>query len=74
MAYACEYCGKTYDVGHNVSHAKNRIRRLRSPNLHMKRVIEETGMVRRLLCVKCARTALRPQDLRKVEEKLEKKK
>lgn len=47
-----------------MSHAKNRIRRLRKPNLHSKRVVESTGMVRRLLCVKCARTAVRPQDLR----------
>lgn len=64
MAYACEYCAKTFDYGHNVSHAKNRTRRLRRPNLHSKRVIEEGGIVRRLLCVKCARSAVRPQDLR----------
>jgi len=62
MAFACEYCAKTIDIGHNVSHAKNRTRRLRKPNLHSKRVIEVGGMVRRLLCVKCARSAVRPQD------------
>ena len=62
MAYACEYCGKTIDIGHNVSHAKNRTRRLRKPNLHSKRVVEGESLVRRLLCVKCGRTAVRPQD------------
>ncbi len=67
MAYACEYCGKTFDLGHNVSHAKNRTARMRRPNLHEKRVVEETGIVRRLLCVKCARTALRPQDLKEIK-------
>jgi len=62
MAYACEYCGKSFDYGHNVSHAKNRTRRLRRPNLHEKRVIEFGSVVRRLLCVKCARNSVRPHD------------
>jgi ribosomal protein L28 len=64
MAYACDYCGKTFDIGHNVSHAKNRVSRMRRPNLHSKRVVEAGGIVRRLLCTKCARTAVRPQDLK----------
>ncbi len=74
MAYVCEYCGKGIDIGHNVSHAKNRTRRLRKPNLHSKRVVEMTGMVRRLLCVKCARTAVRPQDLREEKPVVKKEK
>ena len=67
MAYACEYCGKTADIGHNVSHAKNRTRRIRKPNLHSKRVMESGSVVRRLLCIKCGRTAVRPHDA-KMEE------
>ena len=69
MAFACDYCGKTFDIGHNVSHAKNRTRRLRRPNLHEKRVIEADTIVRRLLCTKCARLAERPQDHRATEAK-----
>ena len=60
MAYACEYCAKTIDIGHNVSHAKNKTRRLRKPNLHFKKVIELGSIVKRLLCVTCGRMAVRP--------------
>jgi large subunit ribosomal protein L28 len=64
MANTCAYCGKTYDVGHNVSHAKNRTQRMRRANLRERRVVEAGGIVRRSLCTKCARTAMRPQDLK----------
>jgi ribosomal protein L28 len=65
MANTCHYCGKTYDTGHNVSHAKNRTQRIRRANLRVRRVVETDGIVRRALCTKCARTAVRPQDLKK---------
>lgn len=64
MANTCAYCGKTFDVGHNVSHAKNRTQRIRRANLRVRRVVEEGGIVRRALCTKCARMALRPQDVK----------
>jgi large subunit ribosomal protein L28 len=70
MAYACDYCGKTIDIGHSVSHAKNRTRRLRKPNLHSKRVVEGESLVRRLLCVKCGRSAVHPQDAKMEAQKL----
>ena len=51
----CENCGKGVMYGHNVSHAKNRTKRLFKPNLHAARVMID-GMVRRVkLCTKCLR-------------------
>lgn len=60
MAYECDYCLKTVDHGHLVSHAKNRTKTLRKPNLHSARVVENGATVRRLLCTKCLRRADRP--------------
>lgn len=60
MAYECDYCLKTIDHGHLVSHAKNRVVTLRKPNLHSARVLENGKVVRRKLCTKCLRSADRP--------------
>ena len=53
----CQRCGKGVLVGHNVSHAKNRTRKLQRPNLHPKRVWDEVmgGYRRMRLCTKCIR-------------------
>lgn len=66
MANACDLCGKKRDVGHNVSHAKNRTQRIRKPNLHAHRMqipaspsaTQGTGTtsLRLKLCTKCLRT------------------
>jgi large subunit ribosomal protein L28 len=58
----CDYCGKMTDYGHNVSHAKNRTQRLRKPNLHSVRVVEDGDVIRRKLCAKCIRMAKRPHE------------
>ncbi|KKU88593.1 MAG: 50S ribosomal protein L28 [Microgenomates group bacterium GW2011_GWF2_47_9] len=55
MAYVCDICAKGRDVGHNVSHAKNRTQRVRKPNLHVHRMATEMGKVKMLLCTKCKR-------------------
>lgn len=68
MAQACDYCSKTKDYGHKVSHAKNRTKTVRKPNLHSARVVEDGKTVRRKLCTKCLRAAKRPH-----EDKLKKK-
>lgn len=68
MAYACDYCGKTVDHGHLVSHAKNRVNTIRKPNLHSARVIEGEEVVKRLLCTKCLRSAVRPHTVAKKAE------
>ena len=55
MAFKCDNCGKGVMYGHNVSHAKNRTRRLFKPNLHAARVVID-GIGKRLrLCTKCLR-------------------
>jgi len=50
-------------VGHNVSHAKNRTRKIFKPNLHPARMIVEGQAMRVRLCTKCLRT-LRGRDTR----------
>jgi ribosomal protein L28 len=60
MAYACDNCGKTVDHGHLVSHAKNRVKTLRRPNLHTAKVVVKGKTMKQLLCTKCLRKADRP--------------
>lgn len=51
----CGSCGKGVMYGHNVSHAKNRTRRIFKPNLHSaKVVVNGVGKTMRL-CTKCLR-------------------
>jgi large subunit ribosomal protein L28 len=60
MAYMCDNCEKTVDHGHKVSHAKNRTKTLRRPNLHNARVLVSGKIVKQRLCTKCLRRADRP--------------
>jgi large subunit ribosomal protein L28 len=53
--YKCYNCGKGIMVGHNVSHAKNRTRKVFRPNLHSARVVVEGTSMRVKLCTKCLR-------------------
>lgn len=55
MAMKCENCGKGVMYGHNVSHAKNRTRKIFRPNLHQTRVVLDGISKRMRLCVKCIR-------------------
>lgn len=55
MANVCAICGKKRNVGHNVSHAKNRTQRIRKPNLHAHRVTVGESSIRMMLCTKCKR-------------------
>ena len=55
MAMKCESCGKGVMYGHNVSHAKNRTRKIFKPNLHVGRVVVEGRLVKMKLCTKCLR-------------------
>lgn len=48
-------CGKGVQYGHNVSHAKNRTRKVFKPNLHSARVKIGTTMKTVRLCTKCLR-------------------
>ncbi len=51
----CIHCGRGIMYGHNVSHAKNRTRRIFKPNLHEARVLIGTTRRRMKLCTKCLR-------------------
>ena len=55
MAQVCMNCGKGVMYGHNVSHAKNRTRKIFLPNLHEARVKIGENMKRVRLCTKCLR-------------------
>ena len=55
MGMKCENCGKGVAYGHNVSHAKNRTKRLFKPNLHFVKAMIEGRMKRSRLCTKCSR-------------------
>lgn len=51
----CYNCGKGVMVGHNVSHAKNRTRKVFKPNLHSARIVVGGTSMRVRLCTKCLR-------------------
>lgn len=51
----CFNCGKGIMVGHNVSHAKNRTRKVFKPNLHAARITVGGTPMRVRLCTKCLR-------------------
>lgn len=53
----CANCGKGIMVGHNVSHAKNRTRKIFKPNLHSARILVGNTYKRMRLCTKCLRIA-----------------
>ena len=42
-------------VGHNVSHAKNRTRKIFKPNLHGARIVVDGTSMKVRLCTKCLR-------------------
>lgn len=56
MAYTCDNCGKGVDRGNLVSHAKNRTKTLRKPNLHRANMVVKGKKVKMRLCTKCLRT------------------
>ena len=53
--YRCFNCGKGIMVGHEVSHAKNRTRKVFRPNLHAAKIEVNGRSMRVRLCTKCLR-------------------
>ena len=52
----CSICGKTRSVGHNVSHANNKTKRVWQPNLQRVKAIVD-GVVRSIrVCTRCIRS------------------
>lgn len=68
MALRCDNCGKGVMYGHNVSHAKNRTRKIFKPNLHSARVVVGGNRKKLKLCTKCLRMARNAQKPVKTEE------
>ncbi|HBB76456.1 MAG: 50S ribosomal protein L28 [Candidatus Levybacteria bacterium RIFOXYA1_FULL_41_10] len=71
--FKCDNCGKGIEVGHNVSHAKNRTRRIFRPNLHNAKLKIEGTIKTYRLCTKCLRTIKKGQNFVKspvTEEKI----
>lgn len=63
MAMQCANCSKGIMYGHNVSHAKNRTRKIFRPNLHAASIVVGTTSKRVKLCTKCLRMYKKSQKL-----------
>ena len=57
--------------GHNVSHAKNRTRRIFKPNLHSAKVLINGAYKRVKLCTKCQRALVSKKVKEEVVSKVE---
>ncbi|MEW6443991.1 MAG: 50S ribosomal protein L28 [bacterium] len=53
MARICSVCGKRPTVGHNVSHANRKTKRLWRPNLQKIRILEQGRVCTRNVCTQC---------------------
>ncbi len=53
MAYKCDNCRKGIMIGHAVSHAKNRTRRIFRPNLQRLRVWKKGFLIKVRFCARC---------------------
>ncbi len=53
MSRRCDICGKGPMSGNTISHAHNVSKRVFYPNVHMMRVVEDGGVVRKKVCTKC---------------------
>jgi len=58
MARVCEICGKGRQVGHRVSHAGNRSKRVWYPNLQTVRAVVDGKVKRIRVCTACLKKGL----------------
>jgi large subunit ribosomal protein L28 len=57
MARQCAVCGKGRQLGHTVSHANNKARKIWQPNLQLIRTVDDKGNTRRrYVCTRCIRS------------------
>ncbi|HOD34555.1 MAG TPA: 50S ribosomal protein L28 [Syntrophales bacterium] len=58
MARVCDVCGKGPVVGHNVSHANNKTKRIWYPNLQKIQVVDEKtkSVKKKKVCTRCLRS------------------
>ncbi len=53
---ACACCGKKRIIGHNVSHANNKTKRVIMPNLQRMRIMTKKGVRKLSICTRCLRS------------------
>ena len=58
MAFACEYCGKTRNKAHKVSHSNIKTRKWQEPNLQPVRAMRDGKVVKVRACTRCIRSGL----------------
>ncbi len=56
MGRECAICGKTRQVGNNVSHANNKTKRVLHPNLQSIHILQDGRKKKALVCTRCIRT------------------
>lgn len=59
--YACDFCGKGTQNSNLVSFSKNRVHKVRRPNLHAHKMVIDGEAVRLKLCTSCKRTVRLPE-------------
>lgn len=55
--FGCAMCQKGVQYAQNVSHAKNRTKRIRRPNLHSHKLVMDGIKTKVKLCTRCKRMA-----------------
>lgn len=53
---ACSICGKKKTIGHNVSHANNKTKRIVIPNIQRIKIATDRGVKRAYVCTRCIRS------------------
>lgn len=65
--YACDFCGKGVQNSNLVSFSKNRVHKVRRPNLHAHKMKIEGEAVHLKLCTSCKRTVRASEKVAKPE-------
>jgi large subunit ribosomal protein L28 len=58
MAFACDYCGKTRQKAHKVSHSNRKARKWQQPNLQSVHVLKDGRRQSVRACTRCIRSGL----------------
>ncbi|MDD9936514.1 MAG: 50S ribosomal protein L28 [Myxococcales bacterium] len=56
MAFACDFCGKTRQKAHKVSHSNIKTRKWQQPNLQPVRAVKDGRVQRMRACTRCIRS------------------
>jgi large subunit ribosomal protein L28 len=56
MAFACDYCGKSRQKAHKVSHSNIKTRKWQQPNLQPVRVMLDGQVTQARACTRCIRS------------------